>query len=85
MSTMTISYKVKGIMLNEFEMYEIGKYYEAACTAEYIIEKYGIDEELAMEIGYEVRRKMNNHGYYENEAIQVVFTERGIDINSSNE
>jgi hypothetical protein len=74
---MKIQYEIKGITLNEFEMYEIKKYYEVACTAEYIMENYDIDtEEEAMELGYEVRRLMDKYGSEEVEAIEQVISER---------
>lgn len=76
---MTISYTIQGITLNEGALYEINKYYEAACTAEYIAENYGLDEELSLKLGYEIRRKMDKYGYSEEEAINIVFMEKGIE------
>jgi hypothetical protein len=74
---MKISYEIKGITLNEYDMYDIKKYYEAACTAEYVMENYDItDEGEALELGYEVRRLMDKYGYYEEEAIEQVIAER---------
>ena len=80
---MIISYEIKGITLNEDELYCINQYYEAACTDEYIAENYGFDEELALKLGYKIRKKMDKYGYDEEEAIKVVFEEKGIDINTS--
>lgn len=77
---MIISYTIQGITLNEDELFKINQYYEAACTAEYIAEKYDLGEDLAMKFGYEVRQKMDKYGYYEEEAIKTVFKEKGIDI-----
>ena len=82
---MTISYEIKGITLNEDDLYCINQYYEAACTAEYIAENYGFDEELALKLGYEIRKKMDKYGYDEEEAIKVVFKEKGIYVNTSEE
>ena len=69
---MTIEYKTKGVTLNVDELREIHLYYEAAMTAEYICENYGVDEGRAMEIGYEIRRLMNKYNYNENEAIYIL-------------
>ena len=73
---MEIKYTIKSVTLNEWDMYDIKKYYEAACTAEYIMENYGVvDENKAMELGYEVRRLMDKYGYEEEEAIKHVMEE----------
>ena len=74
---MVIEYKVRDITLNQSEIAEIDKYYEAACTANYVLDNYPEvrTEGLAMEIGYEVRRKMNKYGYDEAEAIEEVMEE----------
>ena len=70
---MEIKYEIKGVTLTEWDMYDIKKYYEAACTAEYIMENHDItDEDKALKLGYEVRRLMDKYGYYEEEAINEV-------------
>lgn len=67
---MEIKYEIKGVTLTEWDMYDIKKYYEAACTAEYIMENHDItDEDRALKLGYEVRRLMDKYDYYEEEAI----------------
>lgn len=54
------------------EMMHIHSYYEAACTAEYVMENYDItDENEALAIGYEVRRLMDKYGYGEEEAVAI--------------
>ena len=54
------------------EMSDIHHYYEAACTATYLMENYGVsDENESLEIGYEVRRMMDKYGYCEEEAISM--------------
>ena len=58
---MKIEYEIKGITLNEYEMYDIKTYYDAACTAEYIMDNHDVTEEEAMKLGYEVRRLMNKY------------------------
>lgn len=69
---MKIECTIKGITLNEYDMYGIKKFYEAHCTAEYILENCNVTEEKAIELGYEVRRLMDKYGYEENEAIYEV-------------
>lgn len=69
---MKFAYEIKGITLNEYEMYDIKKFYEAHCTAEYILDNYKVTEEEAIELGYEVRRIMDKYGYEEEEAIYEV-------------
>jgi hypothetical protein len=66
---MKIEYTIKGITLNEYEMYDIKKFYEAHCSAEYILENYKVTEEQAIELGYEVRRLMDKYGGDEEDAI----------------
>ena len=72
---MTISYEIKGVVLNIDDLTKITEYYRIACTAEYLVENYGFDEDVAMQIGYDVRRKMDKHGYDEEEAIKVTLGE----------
>ena len=69
---MEIKYEIKGITLNERDMYDITEYYEAACTAEYLMNNYNVTEEEAMEFGYEIRRLMDKYGYTEEDAIYEV-------------
>ena len=76
---MKIKYELKDkeITLSESEIKNIHEYYEAACTAEYMLENYPQvkTEEQAMELGYEVRRQMSKYGYDESEAISKVLKE----------
>ena len=70
---MKIEYAIKGVTLDVYEMQEIHKYYEAARTAEYLMENYDIsDEDTAMHLGYEVRRLMDEYDYDEETAIDEV-------------
>ena len=80
---MKIEYEIKGITLNEYEMYDIKKFYEAHCTAEYILENYKVTEEEAIELGYEVRRLMDKYGGEEEDAIYEAMRNR--QINESEE
>lgn len=70
---MEIKYEIKGITLNVNDLMELHHYYEAACTAEYLMENYGISkEDKALSLGYEVRRLMDKYGYLEEDAIAEV-------------
>ena len=42
---MEIKYEIKGITLNVYELMDIHHYYEAACTAEYLMDNYDITDE----------------------------------------
>lgn len=67
------TYEIKGITLDLSEMAEISRFYEAYCTAEYMLATYEqVTEENAMELGYEVRRLMCKFDYSEDEAISEV-------------
>ena len=61
------------------DMSDINQFYEAACTAEYILDNLedyelpsDISSDTALQIGYEVRRRMDKYGYDEEEAIDEV-------------
>lgn len=70
---MKIQYEIKGITLDVGDLMDIHNYYGAACTAEYLMDNYGIeDEEDAMYLGYEVRRLMDKYDYDEETAIDEV-------------
>ena len=73
---MKFAYEIKGITIDEYDMYEIKKYYEAHCTAEYIAENYGVTDEEAIELGYQVRRLMDKYDSTEEDAIYEVMKER---------
>lgn len=73
---MKIEYQTKGVTLDVTDLISIHAYYEAACTAEYILENYpDLTEEQAMKIAYNVRRKMDKYGYSELEAIDDAILE----------
>ena len=70
------TYEIKGITLSLSEMSDISQYYEAYCTAEYMLENYEkVTEENALELGYEVRRLMAKYDYSEDEAISEVISQ----------
>ena len=69
---MEFKYEIKGITLNECDMYEIKEYYEAHCTAEYIADNYDVTDEDAVRIGYKVRRLMDKYDITEEEAIYEI-------------
>ena len=73
---MKIEYEIKGITLNEYDMYDIKKYYEAACSAEYIMDNYDVTEAEAMKLGERVRRLMDRYGGTEEDAIYEVMRSR---------
>lgn len=74
---MKIEFKIKGITLNVNDLVVINQYYEAACTAEYIMENYNItDENEAMQLGYDVHNLIGKYGYDEEEAIYEVIKRR---------
>ena len=59
------------------EMTHIHAYYEAACTAEYVMENYDFEsEDEALKIGYEVRRLMYKYNYTEEEAVAICISRR---------
>lgn len=72
---MKIQYEIKGVTLDVYELMELHQYYEAACTAEFLMENYDItNEEDAMYLGYEVRRLMDKYDYDEETAIDEVMS-----------
>ena len=76
---MKIQYTIKGVTLDDFDLMECHQYYEAACTAEYLMENYDIsDEDTAMHLGYEVRRLMNKYDYDEETAIDEVMRKENL-------
>jgi hypothetical protein len=76
---MVIKYTIKGVTLDDFDLMECHQYYEAACTAEYLMENYDIsDEDTAMNLGYEVRRLMNKYDYDEETAIDEVLRKENL-------
>ena len=73
---MEIKYEIKGITLDVGDLIEIHRYYEAACTAEFVMENYEVsDEDQALQIGYDVRRLMDKYDYSELEAIDKIMEE----------
>lgn len=67
---MAFTYKTKGIELDMTDMAAIHEYYEAASTAEYLMENYDVkDESEALEFGYMVRETMDRYGLSEIDAI----------------
>ena len=60
------------ISLDLTEAMFIHQWYEAACTAEYMLENEMVAEEDALKTGYEVRRLMGKYELTEEEAIAEV-------------
>ncbi len=72
---MVLEYRIKGITLTEEDLTAINEYYETACTAEYLLDKYSDrvkNEEQAMKIAREVRSVMADWHMTEDEAIEEV-------------
>lgn len=76
---MKFTYEIKGITLTMSDMVQIHEYYQAACTAEYLVDSYGFSKEKALEAGYDIRRKMDKYDYDEEEAIQEYLDENPIE------
>ena len=66
--------KIDGKPLTINQMLSIRDYYEACCTAEYLIDNhsaYGINNDtIAIKLGYQVRESMADNDYSENVAIE---------------
>lgn len=74
---MKFEYEVKGVTLDVDDLMKINAYYEAACTAEYLMDNYNIaNEDKALELGYIVREYMDKYGYDEMEAIYEMMRRR---------
>lgn len=73
---MEIKYEIKGITLDVYDLINIHEYYEAACTAEYLMDNYDLTEEQAMELGARVRRYMNKNNVTEDIAIEEIMSRR---------
>lgn len=79
---MDIKYTINGITLDVNDLMNINEYYEAACTAEYLMDIYDIDDEDdALQLGYDVRRLMNKYDYDEETAIDEVLKKMECDDN----
>ena len=75
---MEIKYEIKGITLNVYDIISIHKYYEVACTAEYLMDNYGLTEEEAMKLGAEVREYMDDNNVTENVAIDEIMNNKEV-------
>lgn len=73
---MKIEFTIKGVTLNEWDMYDIKRYYEAACTAERILGEHDIPESAALQLGYEVRKLMAEYGGDEDDTINEIMNTR---------
>ena len=82
---MKFEYKIKGVTLDEHDMICIKNYYEQRCTAEYLVENYGLDEEQAMRLAFDVRELMDDFGCDEDMAIETVFQKEGVAIDIDEE
>lgn len=73
---MEIKYEIKGITLNVHDLINIHEYYEAACTAEYLMDNYDLTEEQAMKLGARVRSYMDKNNVTEDIAIEEIINRR---------
>ena len=73
---MEIKYEIKGVTLDVYDLIKIHEYYEAACTAEYLMDNYGLTEEQAMELGARVHRYMDKNNVTEDIAIEEIISRR---------
>lgn len=48
------------------------RYYEAYCTAEYIEYEYDVPEEICLDLGYEVRRRMEKYDGNESDTVECL-------------
>lgn len=71
---MEIKYEIKGVTLDVYDLINIHEYYEAACTAEYLMDNYDLTEEQAMELGARVRRYMDKNNVTEDIAIEEIMS-----------
>jgi len=80
--SLNISYTIKGIELNENELRELSQYYEAALAGKYLCENYPeVNENIALELGYEVHRQMRKYDFSESDAINEVIGEYRSSLN----
>lgn len=75
---MRCTYQIKGVELTMNDMRVISEFYEAQCTAEYILYNYDVDEDTALELGHAVRQEMADYGCSEDDAIYEVLKREGI-------
>lgn len=74
---MKIEYEIKGVKLDVIDLIKVHEYYGAACTAEYLMDNYDIEnEDEALQLGYDIRRLMDKYEYNEAEAIDEVLAKR---------
>ncbi len=78
------TYELKHVTktLTMSNMCEINQYYEAACTAEFILDNLedfnlplDMTKETALQFGYDVRHQMDKYGYSEEDAISQVISD----------
>lgn len=75
---MEIKYEIKGITLDVHDLINIHEYYEAACTAEYLMDNYDLTENEAMRLGADVRRYMDKNNVTENIAIDEILSKENL-------
>lgn len=67
---------IDGIELSGQPLYMLHRFYEASCTAEYVMDiRCDITGVQAMKVGYAVRERMDKYGCDEDEAIAATLDE----------
>jgi hypothetical protein len=77
--------EIKGITLDMCDMCRVHQQYQIYCTAEYLMENYNFDEDMALDLATEVRRLMFKYDVDEDYAIAEVFRNEGINIDEDEE
>lgn len=67
------------LSINDSAVMNIDRWYETACTAEYIMDNYskgyGITEDIAMKIATDIRARMSKYNETEDEAICEILSD----------
>lgn len=71
---MKIEYQIKGVILNDDEVYQVHDYFERVILAEYMIELFDLSDEVALTLAGEVRQFILDKDYPELDAIHAVVT-----------
>lgn len=74
--------EIKSITLDMVDMCRVHEQYQIYCTAEYLMENYNFDEDMALDLAAEVRRLMFKYDFDEDYAIDEVFRKEGINIDN---
>ena len=67
-----------GMKIDMYSLQDLFEFYQASCTAEYINENYGIPEQEALKLGYQVREQMDKYGMSEEDVVRDVIRSSGL-------